>query len=156
MATRKHKCKVGDVLAIPLEGGEFAFGRVINLGASWELVEILSVTADSDSPDASVLASEALYPPITFHLREVEAGRVKTVARDPDYVPGYIERLRFSTGYPGAHAVTRVNQYRPDAKISDAQAERLPKKAYYAPAGTAKAVRAILDSRKTVKDWLAE
>ena len=151
---RKRTCKIGDVFALTFGDEIFAFARVINLKASWDLAEVLAVTASVEVPDAAVLGSAPLYPPIAFHLREVEFGRVKTVAETPAYVPTYLEHLRFATGRPGRQAVQRVNQYRPDGPISDAEAAALPKLAFYAPAALTKLVQQILKNNVTVQDWL--
>jgi hypothetical protein len=61
--TAKHRCAVGDVLAVPLPDGNVGYVRIINIKDGWDLAEVLAVTTPAASFDDAVQLAEALYPP---------------------------------------------------------------------------------------------
>jgi Immunity protein 26 len=84
--------KQGDVLAIPIEGGRFAFGRLMLVSKSrGMLVEVFREVSDRKQLSPSILASGRLFHPLRF-LANLRAGgdgikswRWTVVASDDGY-----------------------------------------------------------------------
>ena len=98
---RRQKYQVGDVCAIPLVAGRFAFGRIINLGDGWDLVEVFRYVATMPRFSPTIVDSGRLLPPLVVDAGEVFGGWLwRIVDSTPEYAPDldYLELRDGDTG----------------------------------------------------------
>jgi hypothetical protein len=79
---------VGDVFAIPISGGRFAFGRVMLLSKlQGLLIEVFAKTSDRKAFDGSVITSGRLFPPLGLAggSDSLKSWRWTVVRSDPGY-----------------------------------------------------------------------
>lgn len=153
--TAKHRCAVGDVLAVPLPTGHVGYVRIINIKDGWDLAEVLAVTTPAARFDDAVQGAEVLYPPVAFSLRDVAAELMQPVGRTPDFQPDYVNQLWYRRGIPGRYTRIRVNKSQSEGPVSDAEAADLPHQQFYVFEMMVKLVVERLAAHRTVREWLA-
>lgn len=149
------KGKVGDLVSIRITSNTYGFARIINISDGWNLLEVLSRTSKSPDIDDAVRGAPGLYPPVSFYPPDLRAGRIVVKEHMSDYVPGYIDRLRYVAGTPGHHELLKVNQFQPVGTVSDEQASRLPRREFYDFEGMVDRIKARLKANTQVAHWLA-
>jgi hypothetical protein len=101
---RDQPFAVGDVFAIPLGGGRFAFGRILWADkARGLLVEVFRRTARSLAPDPSIVASGRLFHPVLVVGKDAfKSWRWTVVASDAGYTMRDEDRaVQFVAPSPG-------------------------------------------------------
>ena len=125
---KRQKYEVGDIFAVPLPGGRYAFGRILNLSDGWELVEIFAHIAESDRYSNEITEAGRLLPPIVINPRDVFGGwKWKIVDSHPGYVAPDLDSLRYMMGMPGRYQLVSVGDIQPRKALSDAEAKALPR-----------------------------
>jgi hypothetical protein len=150
-AKRKKRLpyQLGDVFAIPLSEGRYAFGRIYNLDPNWNLVEIFAHVGTGPYYSPEIAKSGRLIPPITVSPREVfENGLWKIVYSDPAFVPADIDSLRYATGLPGMYKLVKVNQLKPLGPLTDEEATKYPLHNFKPLPGTLADIERALKKRK--------
>jgi hypothetical protein len=104
---------VGDVFAVPISGGRFAFGRVMVLTKlSGMYIEVFRETSDTKSVTPSILASGWLFQPLRLSggSRSLKNWRWTVVRSDPSYkLPPAINELEFVSPHPAGDAWCAVS-----------------------------------------------
>jgi hypothetical protein len=152
-AKRKKRLKyqLGDVFAIPLSDGRYAFGRIYNLDPNWNLIEVFAHVARSPhyTPDAE--KSGRLLQPITIAPKDVfETGLWPIVHSDPGFRPADLDSLRYVMGLPGMYKLMKVNQLKPLGPISNAEAAKHPQWKFKPLPGTLADIERALKERKLI------
>jgi hypothetical protein len=102
---KRQAYTTGDVFAIPLSSGLFAFGRIMTKGEPFgTLVEIFKETSSVAVATPRILKSGRLFHPI--YLDGLSAFRDLTyriISSDSDYSPSDYESLQFLVGTPGLY-----------------------------------------------------
>jgi hypothetical protein len=104
---------VGDVFAVPISGGRFAFGRVM----IWEksrgmYIEVFRETSDTRSLKPSILASGWLFQPLRLAggSDALKTWRWTVVRSDPSYkLPPEINDIEFVSPHPAGGAWCAVS-----------------------------------------------
>jgi hypothetical protein len=90
--------QVGDVFAIPLGPDKFGFGRIVNLGKSWNLAEIYAHVASSPRYSKEVTSAPRLFAPVTVAMGGAffeGRGRWRIIHRDPSFVLPDLKTLEY-------------------------------------------------------------
>ena len=146
---KRQEYAVGDIFALPLGKGKYAFGRIMNLADGWDLVEIFAYTARTPQYTPAIAGSGRLMLLLLGSPREYfDDWAWKVIQSDPDYTPSELAKLRFVMGTPGHYRVVRVNGFRPEGSIPDAEAEELPKWESGTLEGAVKAIKKALAERR--------
>jgi hypothetical protein len=148
------KIQVGDLFAVNIDPNLYAVLRIINIKDGWNLAEVLENTSTSATPSAQILDSEPLYPPVSFSLHDVDSGLLIPITGGTGLRTSYVQKLRYAMGLPGSFVLRRVNEARPQGKLSDGEAAKLPRIQFYAFTGMVKRIKEILHTKLTVTDWL--
>ena len=139
---RRQKYQPGDIFAIPLGDGQFAFGRIMSLSKRGDLVEIFRYTSDGITDSPEIVKSGRLFHPIYVSGLEVfQDWTWKIVASDPDYAPEDLDSLKFVIGAPGDLKLVQGDRQTP---IRDQDAAGLAHKAFWRHEATVKRIRAAL------------
>ncbi|NVB38828.1 hypothetical protein G6O69_13385 [Pseudenhygromyxa sp. WMMC2535] len=103
---------IGDVFAIPLEAGDYAFGRYIyeEPGAGG-LMEVFAQTRDAPLIDEGVLSGARLGHPIWFNsLTTLENRDFPILRSDPNFEPEGLDDLEMIAGAPGIRKIVRLDR----------------------------------------------
>lgn len=112
---KRQAYKAGDIFAIPLSDGRYAFGRIMLAGGDdGELIEVFREAASRAVPTPSVLQSKRLFHPVYVNgLSAFRDGAFKIVGTDPGYTPSDLGTLQFFLGSPGDYKIcSATGQYR--------------------------------------------
>ena len=123
-APKRQLNAVGDIFAIPLSAGDYAFGRYIyhEVGAGG-LMELFSQTRDTPLIDAELLAAGRLGHPIWFSpVMTLEDRAFAILRHDPDFEAEGLDELEMLAGAPGIRTIVRLD--RTFIRKFDEEAER--------------------------------
>jgi hypothetical protein len=104
---------VGDVFAVPIAGGRFAFGRIMILAkARGMYIEVFRETSDTKALKPSILASGWLFQPLRLSgaCDSLKNWRWTVVRSDPTYKPPpEINDIEFVSPHPAGGAWCAVS-----------------------------------------------
>lgn len=139
--------KAGDLFAVPLGPEQFAFGRIMQTGASsGTLVELFKATSRSAAPTPRITESGRLFHPIYLNgLRAFRDLAFPIVGLEPEYTPTDLESLEFRSGVAGDYEVSRgTSKPRP---VSDAEAKGVEPVSLWEPESLIKRVAKTLSPK---------
>lgn len=112
-AAKRQACAVGDIFAIPLRAGDFAFGRYIHdEPKSGGLIEVFAGVRPRPVLDAELLASGRMGTPLFVSgSATIENGDFPVLRREPDFRPEGLDALEFLDGSPSnGYSVVRFDR----------------------------------------------
>ncbi len=97
---RKSKgVSAGDVFSVPLEGGGFGFGRVLNAHDGATLAEFFKYWSAEPEFNDEMLESGRLFSPVGFLISDIQAGNRKrswqVIHKDPEFYPEDLYEIPF-------------------------------------------------------------
>ena len=142
---KRQRIQVGDIFAIPLSPGRWGFGRIINLQASWQLVEIYAHVDSHPHYTPAVISAELLFPSILMDVENAFwEGTWQIIHSDPGFKAEGLDRLEYVTGN---YKIRRVNSYVQEEPASLAHAMKLPPYQFVALETTEERIKEALRSR---------
>lgn len=119
---KRQTYRAGDIFAIPLPSGRFAFGRIMTSGEKLgNLVEVFKETAPVAVATPRILESGRLFHPVYLNgLRAFRDPAYRIINSDPDYAPSDCGSLQFLVGVPGLYELKQGSAK--SHRISDAEA----------------------------------
>ena len=141
--------KVGDIFVVPLDGGHYAFGRIINLKGSWNLAEIFAFASKTPIWSPAVIEAGQLFEPITIDVNDAfENNKWRIIDHDDHIDKKSLESLRYVMGFPGNFKIMKVNEYAPLGPITDSEAAKWPRMQYTTVETTASVIKKALKQQK--------
>lgn len=145
---RDQPFKVGDVFAVPVGGGRFAFGRIMMADkARGLLLELFRQTARSMDVTPSILASGRLFHPVLAAGRPFKSWRWTVVEPDPGYqMSAEDHSLEFASPGPVKGWVVvnlRAKIVRP---VSEEEAQQMERGWLWDPPALEERIRKALES----------
>lgn len=98
---KRQRIQVGDVFVIPLEPGKWGFGRIVNLGRNWDLVEVFSYVDQEPRYRPAAVSAGRLFQPILMDMDGAfiqGEGRWRIVHSQPGFKLPDLDKLEFATG----------------------------------------------------------
>jgi len=142
---KRQRIAVGDVFTFPIAAGKWAFGRIVNLYKSWDLVEIYAHVAPEPRYSPEVTAAGPIAPPILIEPEEVfSKSRWRVIHHDPTYDAKWVAELEYTTD---AREILRVNKFLPEPNPSLARMAKLPRYFYTHVETTEATIREELQRR---------
>lgn len=101
-APKRQEYAVGDIFAIPLSAGDYAFGRYIyDRPKEGGLIEVYGDLRESPVFDAGVLEYELMGPPLWISpSATLESGDFPILRHDPEFEPEGLDELEMLGGPP--------------------------------------------------------
>lgn len=123
---KKHPYRVGDVFAIPLQNGTFAYGRIMEeekqIGTLVEIFRTAGIVAER--PPAHAMTDRLFHPVYTWG-GGFESGRWPIVSSDESYTCADCQRLQFYMG--DASIGYKIRQGRSTRRVTPQEVESLEK-----------------------------
>jgi hypothetical protein len=139
---KRQKYQVGDLFAIPLGEGKFAFGRIMSVSKDGSIVEIFRYVSDGIRESPDIGKSGRLFHPIYISATELfQTGQWRIIASDTNYVPEDLPSLKFVYGTSGDRKVVQGNRER---HISDDEAAGLEGMSFWSHEPTVRRIKAAL------------
>ncbi|MBA4491924.1 Imm26 family immunity protein [Paracoccus sp. S1E-3] len=100
---RKFKgVEAGDIFAVPLPDGSYAFGRLMNAKDGATIAEFFRARRDTPDFDEGIVQSGRLFAPTGILITDIESRNRKrpwkVIHKDPEYYPDDLYDLRFFQG----------------------------------------------------------
>lgn len=110
-APKRQPYAIGDVFAIRLRAGDYAFGRYIyERPKEGGLIEVFGDLRESPVFDAEVLDYELMGPPLWVSATAcLESGAFPILRHDPDFEPEALSELEMLGGPPHAYQIERLD-----------------------------------------------
>ena len=122
---KKLKVVVGDMCAIPLKCGGYAFARIVILQPpSWYLSEIFAYYSKDKAYNPNIDKSGYLLYPMFITPNDYNDWNSDIIHSIQDYVSPFYDELRYRFGYPGHYYLLKVGENGKDNPISDEEANK--------------------------------
>lgn len=110
-APKRQPYAVGDVFAIPLSAGDYAFGRYIyERPKEGGLIEVFGELRESPVFDAEVLEYELMGPPLWISATScLESGAFPILRSDPSFEAEGLDQIEMLGGPPHAYQIERLD-----------------------------------------------
>ena len=131
---KKLKCKVGDMCAIPLKCGGYAFARIVILQPpSWYLSEIFAYYSKDKSYRPDIDKSGYLFDPMFIIPNEYNEWNSEIIHSIPNYISPCFDKIRYCYGYSGNYYLLKIGENGKNHPISDEEAKNYSKMSFFHP-----------------------
>lgn len=129
---KKFKYEVGDMCAIPLPRGGYAFARILILQPpSWYLSEVFAYYSKDKVYHPEIDKSGYLLYPMFITRNDYNTWHSEIIHQIPGYISPRMDELRYYYGLPGNYRLVKVGENGEGEHISDKEAENYHKEIYY-------------------------
>lgn len=149
---KRLKYEVGDMCAIPLKCGGYAFARIlIQTPPSWYLSEVFAYYSKDKVYHPNIDKSDYLIYPMFITPNDYNSWHSDIIHRIEGYVSPRVEKLRYYFGIPGSYRLVKVGEQDSENYISDEEAEKYPNMVFYHPNRTLTIIENALKEKGLIK-----
>jgi len=154
IAKRKKRLKyeVGDMCAIPLKCGGYAFARILILQPpSWYLSEVFAYYSKDKVYNPNIDKSDYLLYPMFITPNDYKAWNADIIHSIPDYVSPRIDELVYYFGDNGSFRLVKVGEQDSENYITDEEAKDYHEIVFYHSTKTKNIIEKALKDRKLIE-----
>ncbi|WP_315500718.1 Imm26 family immunity protein [Capnocytophaga gingivalis] len=125
---KQRKYTVGDICAIPLRGGGYAFSRIILLETPmWYLSEVFAYHSEDKAYREEIEQAGYLFAPIFVTPSDYKRWNAVVIHQTPNYKSSFFDTQYYHYGLPNNYRKVKLGQQGDGEPISGEEAERYPK-----------------------------
>lgn len=144
---KKIKYEVGDMCAIPLPSGGYAFARIMILTPpSWYLGEVFAYFSEDKVYRPEIEESGQLFTPMFITPNDYNTWNSIVIDKNPDYKSPLHDKLLYYYGIPGNYKLVKIGENK-GVHISDEEVVQYQKKVFYHPLDTIKIIEEELKKK---------
>ncbi|MDR2921620.1 MAG: immunity 26/phosphotriesterase HocA family protein [Tannerella sp.] len=148
---KKLKCKVGDMCAIPLPNGGYAFARILILQPpSWYLSEVFAYYSKDKVYRPEIDKSGYLFYPMFITPNDYNTWHSEIIHQIPEYLSPRFDELRYCYGHSGHYTLVKVGEHYGES-INEEEAENYNKIVFYHPNKVLKIIEDALAEKGLIR-----